>query len=215
MATKPKRPIRCLLAEDHAIVREGLRGLLSRERDISVVGDVGDGRSAIALAREIAIDVVIMDVSMPDINGIEATREICSLPGAPSVLCLSVHSERGVVAAMLEAGASGYILKTGAAHELIEAVRVVAARGTYLSPSIVKAVVAGEYANEAGPHLTSRERQVLGLIAEGLHTKEIAHRLHISIKTVFTHREKVMRKLDLRSNVALAKFALRQGISQL
>ncbi|HPA19737.1 MAG TPA: response regulator transcription factor [Verrucomicrobiae bacterium] len=215
MATKPKRPIRCLLAEDHAIVREGLQGLLSKERDISVVGDVGDGRSAIDFARKVATDVVIMDVSMPDINGIEATREICSLPGAPRVLCLSVHSERGVVAAMLEAGASGYILKTGAARELIEAVRVVAAGGTYLSPPIVKAVVVGQYANEAGPHLTSRERQVLGLIAEGLHTKEIAHRLHISIKTVFTHREKVMRKLDLRSNVALAKFALRQGISQL
>lgn len=209
-----KRPIRCLLAEDHAVVREGLRQLLAKERDVRIVGDVGDGRAAIALAKESAVDIVIMDVSMPDLNGIEATRQIRSLPNGPRVLCLSVHSEPGVVSAMLEAGANGYILKTSASQDLIEAVRVVAAGGTYLSPAIVK-TVAGRWTDEAGPRLTQREREVLQLIADGLHTKEIADRLKISIKTVFTHREKIMRKLGLQSNVDLARFALRQGISQL
>lgn len=209
-----KKPIQCLLAEDHAVVREGLRELLAKESDVTVVADVGDGRAAIAMAKEMPLDIVIMDISMPDINGIEATRTICSQTNAPRVLCLSVHSEPGVVSAMLEAGASGYILKTSASRDLIDAVRVVAAGGTYLSPAIVK-TVAGRWTEEAGPRLTSRESEVLALIADGLHTKEIADRLQISIKTVFTHREKIMRKLGLQSNVALAKFALRQGISQL
>lgn len=218
---KPKRqtPIRCLLVDDHVIMREGLRSLLQRESGFEVIGDAGDGLQAIKLARQLAPDVVVMDVSMPDLNGIEATRRICATPAPPKILCLSMHAERGLVTAMLQAGASGYLLKSGAARELVEALRVVMSGNTYLSPTIAAEVVAdharhGRSARRSGrPRLTSRERQVLELIAEGCHTKEIASRLNIGIKTVFTHRERMMRKLGVESNVALVKYAMREGLT--
>lgn len=218
MKSKRRASIRCLLVDDHAIMREGLRSLLEREPGFEVVGDAGDGRKAIKLARQLSPDIVVMDVSMPDVNGIEATRTICAAPIAPKILCLSMHAERGLITAMLQAGASGYLLKSGAARELVEALRVVMSGNTYLSPSIAADVVAdharqGRGSTRGGVQLTSRERQVLEMIAEGCHTKEIASRLNIGIKTVFTHRERMMRKLRVESNVGLVKYAMREGLT--
>lgn len=222
METGGGERIRILLADDHDIVREGLRSLLEREPDMDVVADVADGRSAIRVTRELRPDVVIMDIGMPDLNGIDATRQIVADLGTAKVLCLSVHREKGLVTAMLQAGARGYLIKTHATKELVEAVRSVAEGNTFVSPQVAGALVdhlvqAGGPGAEAGarPQLSTREREVLQLIAEGHHTKEIASRLHISPKTVLAHRESLMRKLGVDSVVALAKFALREGISQL
>lgn len=219
-ATK-KPPVRCLLTDDHAIMREGLRSLLEKDDNFVVVGEAGDGRSAIKLVRQLAPDVVVMDVTMPDMNGIEATRQIRALPDSPKVLCLSMHAERGLVTGMLKAGANGYLLKSAAARELIDALNVVMSGNTYLSPPIAAAVVerfvrdGSDVSRSSQSRLTRRESQVLELIAEGCHTKEIAHRLKIGIKTVFTYRERTMRKLGLHSNVELVKHALREGMSAL
>lgn len=221
MKSTKKTPIRCLLVDDHAIMREGLRSLLEREEDIEVVGEAGDGRAAIKLARLLAPDIVVMDVTMPELNGIEATRQIRAAPDAPKVLCLSMHAERGLVTGMLKAGANGYLLKSGAARELVDALHVVLSGNTYLSPPIAAGVVdrfVRDGSNDGRgtrPKLTARESQVLELIAEGCHTKEIADRLKIGVKTVFTYRERTMRKLGLRSNVELVKHALREGMSAL
>lgn len=209
------------MADDHAIMREGLRSLLEKEKDIEVVGEAGDGRTAIKLTRQLAPDIVVMDVTMPELNGIEATRQIRAAPDAPKVLCLSMHAERGLVIGMLKAGANGYLLKSGACRELVDALRVVLSGNTYLSPPIAAEVVdrfvrdGSPEGRGSRPRLTARESQVLELIAEGCHTKEIADRLKIGVKTVFTYRERTMRKLGLRSNVELVKHALREGMSAL
>jgi DNA-binding NarL/FixJ family response regulator len=166
-------------------------------------------------------DVVIMDIGMPELNGVDATRQIVADLFKAKVLCLSVHRETSVVRAMLEAGAKGYVLKTSAARELIEAVRTVAAGETYLSPpvagDIVQHCVLGNGVGQGGAYvdLTEREREVLQLIAEGHHTKMIADRLHITPKTVLAHRESAMRKLGVDSIASLTRYALREGLSEL
>ncbi|MEW6745892.1 MAG: response regulator transcription factor [Planctomycetota bacterium] len=216
-----KKRIRILLADDHEILREGLRSLLEKQPDMEVVADVGDGRTAIRQARELQPDVIVMDIGMPDLNGIEATRLISAEGSHCRVICLSVHRERRLVTAMLQAGASGYLLKTTAAKELVDAVRAVAAGQAYLSPSIAQDVVQHHVramaSNGAGAFstLSEREREVLQLIAEGYQSKEIAERLHVSPKTVLAHRESLMKKLKLDSTVALARYALREGIAEL
>jgi DNA-binding NarL/FixJ family response regulator len=215
------RKIRVLLADDHTILREGLRGLLEMEPDIAVVGDVGDGRAAVQAARKLMPDVVVMDVGMPGLNGVDATRQLLTSPCKSKILCLSVHQEKSIVAAMLRAGASGYLLKTSAAKELVNAVRTVASGTTYLSPPIAAEIVdqhvRGRGATHGGAYeaLTERERQVLQLVAEGFNTKDIAARLHLSPKTVLAHRESLMRKLGVDSVVALARYAVREGVSDL
>ncbi len=210
--------MRVLLADDHRIVREGLRALLDAEQGLTVVGDVADGAEAIAAAREHVPDIVVMDVSMPGMNGIEATRAIVGGKPPVRVVCLSMHADRGMVSAALEAGASGYILKGCATEELVRALNVVAAHHTYLSPMIAGAVVADYVSRLAADHddepqLTAREREVLQLIAEGHGTKEIGGRLGISAKTVATHREHLLAKLDLHSVAGLTRYAIRQGIT--
>ena len=219
--SKDEKRIRVLLADDHEVLREGLRALLEKEPDMDVVADVGDGRQAIRLTCELQPDVVVMDIGMPDLNGIDATRKVSAGPVKTAVLCLSVHRERRLVAAMLEAGALGYLLKKSAAKELVEAIRTVAAGEAYLSPPIAGDVVQhhvrdkGKDAPGAYSALTEREREVLQLIAEGHHTKIIAGRLHISPKTVLAHRESLMRKLGIDSIAALTRYALQEGISEL
>ena len=215
------RVIRVLLVDDHNVLRQGLRALLASEPGIEVVGEAATGRDAVHKARELAPDVVVMDIGMPELNGIDAARQIIAELFGTRVLCLSVHCEKQQVRAMLQAGADGYLLKTCARTEFVSAVRSVAAGRTYLSPDIagdiVRHHVRGQGENRlcAFSVLSEREREVLQLIAEGHHTKDIADRLGISPKTVLAHRESAMRKIGVDSVVALTRYALREGIAEL
>ncbi len=211
--------LRILLADDHRLFADGLRGLLLQERGLEVVATAKDGREAVRLARQLRPDLVIMDLSMPGMSGIEATRQITSELAGIKVLCLSMHTETHFVEAALEAGARGYLLKDSALEELAEAVRTVSAGRSYLSPAVAGSVLealrdhrplAGKSAHEL---LTPREREVLQLVAEGRSTKEIAAELHVSTKTVLTHREHLMDKLRIRSVAGLTKYAVLEGLT--
>jgi two-component system response regulator NreC len=210
---------RVLIADDHQIVREGLRTMLEKEHDIKVVGEAEDGRMTLRLARELVPDVVIMDVAMPDLNGIEATRQIVAeLPGV-KIIALSMHDDRRFVLNMLKAGAAGYMLKDCAFKDLAKAIRVVMANKTYLSNEIADIVVK-DYLASSTPiessayHLLSpREREVLQLIAEGKTSAQMADSLHISVKTVETHRQQIMAKLKIKSVAELTKYAIREGLT--
>ena len=208
---------RVLLADDHKILRQGLRTLLEQEKDIQVVGEADNGRSSVKLTGELAPDVVIMDVAMPDLNGIDATRRIAEAEPRTRVLALSMHSDGRYVKGMLQAGARGYILKDCAAEELTHAIRTVMAGQVYVSPGVTGAIV-NDYVRQLsaadGPAtLTRREREVLQLLAEGGSTANIAAGLHLSVKTIETHRKRIMDKLGLRSIAELTKYAIREGIT--
>lgn len=213
--------IKILLADDHEIVREGLCSLLEKKPGMEVVAEADNGRTTVQLSRELKPDVVIMDITMPDLNGIEATRQIVADDPAIKVLALSMHSTRKLVAEMLSAGASGYLLKHSAFEELGRALEVVMSNQIYLSPKIASIVV-GDYLQVANNHspatpsiLTHREREVLQLLAEGKSTKQISSSLHVSISTVESHRKQVMNKLDLHSVAELTKYAVREGLTSL
>ncbi len=211
--------IRILLADDHKITREGLRSLLEKQKDMEVVAEAKDGRTAVSLADELRPDVVIMDVSMPDLNGVQASKQIISQCSNVKIIGLSMHSDSSFITEMLRSGASGYLLKDCAFEELTQAIRAVVAGNTYLSPSI-SGVVVDDYLhrlakvelNESDV-LTDREIEVLQLIAEGNSTKQIALKLHISVKTVETHRRQIMNKLDIYTIAELTKYAIRKRIT--
>jgi DNA-binding NarL/FixJ family response regulator len=211
--------VRILLADDHRIVLDGVHAVLEREPDFEVVGKATDGNQAVRLAREQVPDVMVMDLSMPGLSGIEATRQITAELPTVKVLCLSMHVDRGFVMGALGAGASGYVLKDGAKTELLNAIRAVMKDQVYLSPGVSGLVVdaaTSKTAANASPAfalLTEREREVLQLLADGETTKEIAHRLNLSVKTVGTHREHIMDKLGIRSIAAMTKFAIREGLT--
>ena len=212
---------RVLLADDHKILRQGLRTLLEQEEDIHIVGEADNGRSAVKLAGELAPDVVIMDVAMPDLNGIDATRRVIEAEPKTRVLALSMHSDGRYVKGMLQAGARGYILKDCAAEELTRAIRAVMAGQVYVSPGVTGTIVddylrqlSATGVDEAAT-LTHREREVLQLLAEGGSTANIAAELHLSVKTIETHRKHIMDKLGLRSIAELTKYAIREGITTL
>jgi len=211
--------IRIVLADDHAIVRHGVGQSLRQEKDMEIVGQAGDGRSAVAAAREMKPDVVIMDISMPDLNGIEATREIQREAPGVKVIALSMHSAKRYVTEMFRAGASGYLLKDCDFSELAEAIRTVVDGKTYVTPSIADAVGNDPaYPQErveqtAFSQLTQREREVLQLLAEGKTTKQIALQLHISPKTVEAHRLRVMNKLQIDNVALLTKYAIQEGLT--
>jgi DNA-binding NarL/FixJ family response regulator len=211
--------IRVLMADDHKIFLEGLRSLLSAEPQMEVVAEVDNGRSAVESALAIDPDVVLMDISMQELNGIEAARQICSERSDIRVLCLSMHADREFVDAALRAGASGYLLKDCEMDELVRAIRVVANGRVYLSPAVAGSVLEG-YRNgglrtesKAISVLSTREREVLQLLAEGHPTRDIAERLGVSVKTISTHRENLMQKLEIRSVAGLTKFAIREGLT--
>lgn len=212
--------IRLVVADDHKIVREGLRSLLEREPGIDVAAEADNGREAMKLAVELKPDVVLMDLSMPDMNGIEATRRIAETSGGSRVLALSMHSDKRFVVEALAAGAKGYLLKDCASEELVGAIRTVAAGDTYLSPKIAGLIVSdylgkGPSTPTPSTRLTTREREVLQLFAEGKSTKEVAFLLSVSVKTIETHRIQIMRKLNIRSLAELTKYAIREGITTL
>jgi len=210
-----------LLADDHRMIRDGLRALLESEDDLEVVGEAENGRDAVRLVRNLAPDVVVMDISMPDLNGVEATRQVCRRCPDTRVIALSVHADRRFVTEMLKAGASGYLLKDCAFEELVRGIRTVVEGHTYLSPRIANAVVEGHVrapASEAEPTgsvLTAREREVLQLLSEGHGTKQIARHLHVSTKTIDTHRQHIMDKLDIHNVPELTKYAVREGLTTL
>jgi DNA-binding NarL/FixJ family response regulator len=213
--------IKVLIADDHQILRQGLRTLLEREPDLEVVAEADNGRSTVRLARESHPEVIIMDVAMPDLNGIEATRQIISEMPKVKVIALSMYADRRFVANMLKAGASGYLLKDCASEELVRAIRVVLAHKTFLSPGVTDIVVKDYVQAPLGPEasvfslLTNREREVLQLMAEGKSTNQIAECLHVSVKTVETHRQQIMQKLKMHSVAELTKYAIREGLTTL
>ncbi len=213
--------IRILLADDHTIIRQGLHSLLEKEPDMEVVGEAGDGRKTLQLVRELEPDIVIMDITMPNLNGIDATHEIVSKFPEVKVIALSMHSNRRFVAGMLKAGASGYILKGCLFDELVQAIRAVAGGVSYLSPRIT-GVVVEDYvehlvATVDSPlaKLTDREHEVLQLLAEGKTTKQSALELHVSPKTTESNRHNIMEKLDIHSLAELTKYAIREGLTSL
>lgn len=211
--------IRVLLAEDHTIVRKGLRALLDDESEIEVVGEAGDGRDAVQQVVRLRPDVVLMDITMPLLNGVEATRQIKAQVPEVRVLGLTRHENEEYIYQLLRAGAAGYVVKQAAPAELVEAIRAVTQGETYLSPSI-NPVVVEAYIRQAkemvkkGPdeRLTSREREVLQLVAEGRTNREIAQVLSISVKTVEHHRANLMSKLELYSAAELTQYAIRTGV---
>lgn len=209
-----------LLADDHQLLREGLRALLAQQPDMDVVGEAVNGIQAFEMARKLDPDVVIMDINMPELNGIEAARKIDKHCHGVKVLALSVHRDQNFVLEMLRAGASGYLLKDCALDELVLAIRMVMEGKYYLSPAITGTVLEDFLHNRGELKstlslLTNREREVLQLIAEGKSTRDTAETLNISAKTVETHRLRMMNKLGLRNVADLTKFALREGLTTL
>ena len=205
---------RILLADDHAVVRRGFRRILDAESDLEVVGEVANGRQAVESATELQPDVVVMDVTMPELNGIEATRRIADSAPRARVLALSMHKDSVYVREILRAGARGYLLKDSEEGDLLTAVRAVSRGEAYLSPAIAGAVLTDYRKHVTDPLdlLTSREREVLQLIAEGKTNKDIANSLNLSVYTVEAHRGKIMEKLNLHSTGELVRFAIRNGV---
>ena len=211
--------VRILIADDHKILREGLKSLLEKQPEFAVVAEAQDGLSAISEAKKHKPDIAILDIGMPDLNGIEVTRRIRSEMAKTRVIALSMHADRRFVMGILEAGANGYLLKDSAFAELITAVTAVAKGKMYLSPSIAETVVKNsleklDRKDEGSSVLLSgREREVLQMIAEGKSTKEIALKLFVSTKTVETHRKQIMDKLNIRTVAGLTKYAIREGLT--
>ena len=211
--------IKVVIADDHAVVREGVRLILSREPDIDIVGEAGNGREAIDLVAKTKPHVVVMDISMPEMGGIEATKRVKDAWPKVNVLALTMHEDESYVFQLLKAGASGYVLKRGAAQDLVQAIRSAARGEAFLYPSVARSVLQ-DYLNRIATGedrkrydgLTDREREVLALIAEGLSNQEIATKLFISIKTVQTHRTHIMEKLDLHNRAQLVRYAIRKGL---
>jgi len=209
--------LRIFLADDHAVVREGLKSLVNAQPDMEVIGEAADGRTAWEKATDCQPDIVVMDLSMPQLNGAQATERLKQACPQVKVLALTVHEDKGYVHQLLQAGASGYVLKLAAAEELLHAIRIVAAGGIYLDPTVARKIVANYmYKPSLGKavqrsQLSERETEVLCLIAKGYTNKEIAAQLALSVKTVETYKTRLLKKLDLRSRAEIVRYALRQG----
>ena len=211
-----------LLVDDHLMLREGLRVLLEQQTNFEIVAEAADGRSAIKLAIEHEPDIVVMDVGMPDMNGIEATKELMDRAPKVKVIGLSVHGDKRYVVEMLRAGAVGYLLKNCATDELVRAIEAVMQGQSFLSPGITgvlleQAIGRGQVSTHASVSsmLTPREREVLQFLSEGLTSRQIANELNLAVRTVETHRRDIMRKLDIHSVAQLTKYAIREGLTTL
>jgi len=219
-----KTTLSVLIVDDHTIVRQGLRKLLEAEGDIEIVGEAADGREAVTKAAEFLPSIVLLDISMPGLNGLEAVRQILKRSPKTRVMVLSMHKNEAYVLQALRNGASGYVLKESASEEIVTALRALGRGESYLSPSISRVVIddylrinsGGEQAGRTlYESLTAREREIFQLLAEGLKNHEVAERLHVSVKTVETHRAHVMEKLGLNNIAELVKYAIEIGIVQL
>jgi DNA-binding NarL/FixJ family response regulator len=213
------RKTRILLADDHKLMRSGLKALIEQQPDLTVVGEADDGRQAVALAASLKPDLLVMDIGMPNLNGIEAARQITQANPATAIVILSMHSDESYVLRALKAGAKGYLLKDSAESDLIRAVHAVAGGKSFFSPAVSK-VLLDDYvrklqrsgAEDAYDLLTPREREILQLIAEGKSNKDVANLLNLSVYTVETHRSNIMEKLNLRGIPELILYAVRKGI---
>jgi two-component system response regulator NreC len=206
--------IRILLADDHAVVRQGFKMILGAEPDMEIVGEAGNGREAVEQAEQLRPDIVVMDVAMPELNGIEATRRLAASMPHTRVIALSMHKDSVYVREILRAGARGYLLKDSGAGDLVSAIRAVASGESYLSPAVSNAVLDDYRKHVTNPIdlLTSREREVLQMLAEGKTNKEIAVVLNLSVYTVDAHRGRIMEKLNVHSINELVRFAVRNGL---
>ncbi|HMF01640.1 MAG TPA: response regulator transcription factor [Terriglobia bacterium] len=208
---------RILICDDHTLFVEGIKAMLRNESSLEIVGEARDGRQAVELVKELKPDLLLMDVSMPDMNGFDATQRVHELDPNIKVLILTMHDEEELVARCLEAGAAGYIIKDAPASQLLYAIEMVKKGERYLSPVVLKQVVAGYVKNSNVPQtsydrLSPREREVLKLLAEGLSVKEIATRLNLSVKTVDVHKTNLMKKIDVHDRTELIKYAIRQKL---
>jgi len=210
------KPIRLIIADDHAVVREGLAAMLEDEPDLQVVGLVGTGREAVALARQQQPDIALLDITMPDMNGLEATRQLMAAQSMVKVLILTMHEEEAFFFEALRAGAAGYVLKGAGSEELLSAIRAVHEGGVYLPPKLAGGLVRDHLERYPQPPLddplTLREREILTLIAQGLTNRDIAQRLTLSLNTVKTHRLHILQKLNLHDRAELIDYALRRGL---
>ena len=212
--------IQVILADDHRILREGIKTILQDTNDIEVLAEADNGREAVKLSQELEPDVVVMDLAMPELNGIEATEMITKTHPGIRIIALSMHSDNHYIRGIFQAGASGFILKHSAANELIDAIRLVYANHTYLSKEISDVVVK-EFSKkldieaDSTQTLSSREKEVLQLVAEGKSTKAIAATLHVSVKTIEAHRQNIMNKLNLFTIPELTKYAIKTGLTSL
>jgi len=211
--------INVMLVDDHSIVRQGIKSIISRESDISVIAEATDGKEAVKLAKENWPDVIIMDISLPVLNGLDASQQIIKANKNVKILILSMHENRGFIEKALSYGIKGYILKDSATNEIIQAIREVCA-GRYFLSSKISSFVVRDYVSRRKKHtqlksvsiLTSREREILQLIAEGAHNKDVAKKLNIALKTVLVHRNNIMQKLDIHNQAQLIRFAIKEGI---
>jgi two-component system response regulator NreC len=214
-------PVTILIADDHRLFRDGLRNLLEKQKNIRVVAETTDGAETVSATIELKPDIVLMDISMSELNGIEATRRIVSQGASTRIIMLSMHSDKGFITESLKAGARGYLLKDCAFEEVLLAVNAVSEGSIYLSSRISESVIKDYIAiaksapGSAFSILSAREREVLQLLAEGKSTKETAAKLHVSVKTIETHRKQIMDKLDIHSVAELTKYAIREGLTPL
>ena len=212
--------IRAMLVDDHQMFREGLRAILEQDGKVTIAGEASDGREAVKMAGELVPDLVIMDIGMSELNGVDAARQILSGNPGMKVIALSAHSDRRFVSAMLDAGASGYVLKEATGAEILRAIHAVHKGRKFLSPEIAESVIEGfvsgrpvASATAPLPQLAAREREVVQLLAEGKTSKDIARLLQISVQTVETHRRNIMSKLKFHSLASLTKYAIREGLT--
>jgi DNA-binding NarL/FixJ family response regulator len=209
---------RILICDDHKIFREGLRALLEKQPDVKVVGEARDGQEALKLAQDLAPDIVVMDISMPGMNGIDASRALAKTRKTTQIIALSMHGDRNYVAATFKAGARAYLLKDLAFEELMDAIKAVSNGKFFLSADIANLVMGDYIKGPAGDPvsvLSSREREILQMLADGLCTKEISHKLLLSVKTVETHRKRIMGKTGIRNIAGLTHYAIREGLVNL
>ncbi len=213
--------IRVFLADDHVVVRDGLRALLEKDKNTSVIGDAANGREAVRMVQELCPDVVVMDISMPELNGIEATQQIMENYSSTKVIILSMHSSKRHVMRALKAGARGYLLKESAGQEVVKAVNAVYSGKRYMSQRITDLIIDSSYLKKGGQEqapldlLSSREKEVLQLVVEGKSSAEIAGIIYLSPKTVETYRSRLMQKLGIRDLPGLVKFAIKQGVTSI